>query len=73
MDRRLSPNRPFEPPHLVEVILSMQKHEMRSVARLVELGHKPVKAFNPYWDKQGKTFDVVLLRRTLDGAGQAGT
>jgi hypothetical protein len=57
----------------MEAILSMQKHETRSVARLVELGHKPVKAFNPYWDKQGKTFDVVLLRRTLDGAGQAGT
>jgi catechol 2,3-dioxygenase-like lactoylglutathione lyase family enzyme len=29
----------------------------RSVARLVELGHKPVKAFNPYWDKHGKTFE----------------
>ena len=29
----------------------------RSVARLEELGHKPVKAFNPYWDKQGKTFE----------------
>ena len=29
----------------------------RSVARLVELGHQPVKAFNPYWDKKGKTFE----------------
>jgi catechol 2,3-dioxygenase-like lactoylglutathione lyase family enzyme len=26
-------------------------------ARLEELGHKPVKAFNPYWDKKGKTFE----------------
>ena len=29
----------------------------RAVARLEELGHKPVKAFNPYWDKNGKTFE----------------
>jgi catechol 2,3-dioxygenase-like lactoylglutathione lyase family enzyme len=29
----------------------------RSVARLEELGHKPVKAFNPYWDKRGRTFE----------------
>ena len=29
----------------------------RAVARLEGLGHKPVRAFNPYWDKQGKTFE----------------
>ena len=29
----------------------------RSVARPEDLGHKPVKAFNPYWDKKGKTFE----------------
>jgi len=29
----------------------------RAVTRLEELGHKPVKAFNPYWDKKGKTFE----------------
>ena len=29
----------------------------RAVARLEGLGHKPVKAFNPYWDKKGKTFE----------------
>ncbi len=29
----------------------------RAVARLEELGHRPVKAFNPYWDKKGKTFE----------------
>ena len=40
----------------------------QSLARQEELGHKPVKAFNPYWDKQGKTFEdpdgyrVVLQR-----------
>ena len=29
----------------------------RKGARLEELGHKPVRAFNPYWDKKGKTFE----------------
>jgi catechol 2,3-dioxygenase-like lactoylglutathione lyase family enzyme len=29
----------------------------RAVTRLEELGHQPVKAFNPYWDKKGKTFE----------------
>ncbi|MEE9270097.1 MAG: VOC family protein [Candidatus Krumholzibacteria bacterium] len=29
----------------------------RAVARLEGLGYKPVKAFNPYWDKKGKTFE----------------
>jgi len=28
----------------------------RVATRLKELGHQPVKAFNPYWDKQGQTF-----------------
>ena len=28
----------------------------RVVARLESLGHKPVTSFNPYWDRQGKTF-----------------
>ena len=40
----------------------------RAVARLEGLGHQPVKAFNPYWDTKGKTFEdpdgyrVVLQR-----------
>jgi catechol 2,3-dioxygenase-like lactoylglutathione lyase family enzyme len=29
----------------------------RAVARLESLGHTPVKAFNQYWDKKGKTFE----------------
>ena len=29
----------------------------RAVARRKELGHQGVKAFNPYWDKKGKTFE----------------
>ncbi len=28
-----------------------------AVARLEALGHKPVKSINPYWDRQGKTFE----------------
>jgi len=28
-----------------------------AVARLENAGHHPVKAFNPYWDKKGKTFE----------------
>ena len=28
----------------------------RAVARLEKAGHKAVKAFNPYWDKKGRTF-----------------
>ena len=27
-----------------------------AVARLERLGHEAVKAFNPYWDRKGKTF-----------------
>lgn len=29
----------------------------KAVARLQAAGHQPVKAFNPYWDKKGKTFE----------------
>jgi hypothetical protein len=29
----------------------------RAVARLEKLGYKPVKAFNPFWDRRGKTFE----------------
>jgi catechol 2,3-dioxygenase-like lactoylglutathione lyase family enzyme len=29
----------------------------RAVARLEKLGHRAVKAFNPYWDRKGKTFE----------------
>jgi hypothetical protein len=28
-----------------------------AVERLESLGHRAVKAFNPYWDKRGKTFE----------------
>jgi catechol 2,3-dioxygenase-like lactoylglutathione lyase family enzyme len=42
----------------------------RAVARLESLGHRPVEAFNPYWDRKGKTFEdpdgyrVVLQQDT---------
>ncbi len=29
----------------------------RAVGRLTRQGHKPVKSFNPYWDRKGKTFE----------------
>ena len=29
----------------------------RAVARVEKAGYKSVKAFNPYWDKKGKTFE----------------
>jgi catechol 2,3-dioxygenase-like lactoylglutathione lyase family enzyme len=29
----------------------------QAVNRLVRNGHRPVKSFNPYWDRQGKTFE----------------
>ena len=28
-----------------------------AVNRLQRAGHQPVKAFNPYWDKKGRTFE----------------
>ena len=30
---------------------------LRAVARLESFGYEPVKAFNPYWDQTGKTFE----------------
>jgi catechol 2,3-dioxygenase-like lactoylglutathione lyase family enzyme len=29
----------------------------RALDRLAECGHRPVKAFNPYWDLRGRTFE----------------
>jgi catechol 2,3-dioxygenase-like lactoylglutathione lyase family enzyme len=41
-----------------------------AVARLERAGHKPVKAFNPYWDKKGRTFeDPDGYRVVLQNAG----
>jgi catechol 2,3-dioxygenase-like lactoylglutathione lyase family enzyme len=41
-----------------------------AVARLERVGHQPVKAFNPYWDKTGRTFeDPDGYRVVLQNAG----
>jgi catechol 2,3-dioxygenase-like lactoylglutathione lyase family enzyme len=45
----------------------------RAVARLEGLGYKPVKAFNPYWDRKGVTFeDPDGYRVVLQNAGWPG-
>src|SRR5262245_45371111 len=45
----------------------------RAVARLEQLGHEPVKAFNEYWEKKGKTFeDPDGYRVVLQNAGWPG-
>jgi catechol 2,3-dioxygenase-like lactoylglutathione lyase family enzyme len=42
----------------------------RAVARLQNAGHEPVKSFNPYWDRQGRTFeDPDGYRVVLQNAG----
>ena len=44
----------------------------RAVGRLEALGQKPVKSFNPYWDKKGKTFaDPDGYRVVLQNAAWA--
>jgi catechol 2,3-dioxygenase-like lactoylglutathione lyase family enzyme len=42
----------------------------QSVERLERLGYRPVKAFNPYWDRKGRTFeDPDGYRVVLQNAG----
>src|SRR5438477_12157741 len=43
--------------NLLVFYLPDAKQWQAAVARLEGLGCKPVKAFNPYWDKKGKTFE----------------
>lgn len=41
-----------------------------AIARLERAGHKPVAAFNPYWDRNGRTFeDPDGYRVVLQNAG----
>ena len=43
----------------------------KAVQRLIDLGHQPVKSYNPYWDKSGKTFeDPDGYRIVLQLSGQ---
>jgi len=50
----------------------------RAVARLAALGHEPVRSSNPYWDRQGRTFQdpdghrVVLQRARWGASGLIG-
>lgn len=32
-------------------------HYSEAIARIREIGARPVPAFNPYWDRQGQTFE----------------
>jgi hypothetical protein len=43
--------------HLLVFYLPRVDQWQRAVDRLDALGHKPVRSFNPYWDKNGKTFE----------------
>src|SRR3954466_11317590 len=42
--------------NLVVFYLPDQAQWKRAVERLARQGHRPVKSFNPYWDRKGKTF-----------------
>jgi catechol 2,3-dioxygenase-like lactoylglutathione lyase family enzyme len=43
--------------HLLVFYLPDDAEWRAAVARMEQAGHRPVKAFNPYWDKLGKTFE----------------
>ena len=43
--------------HLLVFYIPDEEEWRRVVHRLESHGYKAVKAFNPYWDKQGKTFE----------------
>ena len=42
--------------HLLVFYLPDDAEWRAAIARMEQAGHHPVPAFNPYWDKQGKTF-----------------
>jgi len=54
--------------HLLVFYLPDEAHWSQAVARLKRSGYEPVGSFNPYWDRQGLTFEdpdgyrVVLQR-----------
>jgi YycE-like protein len=43
--------------NLLVFYLPDQAEWQAAVERLERAGHKPVKSFNPYWDKRGHTFE----------------
>ena len=55
--------------NLLVFYLSDETEWQRAVDRMIEQGYKPVKAYNPYWDVRGKTFeDADGYRVVLQGA-----
>ncbi len=45
------------PEHLLVFYLPERRDWQRAIDRLRALGHEPVPAFNPYWDRSGRTFE----------------
>jgi catechol 2,3-dioxygenase-like lactoylglutathione lyase family enzyme len=43
--------------HLLVFYLPDEGEWRAAITRLEQAGHHPVKAFNPYWDRHGKTFE----------------
>ncbi len=43
--------------NLLVFYLADEAEWQRAVDQMMCHGHRPVKAFNPYWDKKGKTFE----------------
>lgn len=43
--------------NLLVLYVPDQAEWSRAVRRLEDLGHRPVRAFNPYWDRDGRTFE----------------
>ncbi len=58
--------------HLLVFYLPDESQWREAVARLERAGHSPVPSFNPYWDRNGLTFEdpdgyrVVLQREAWD-------
>ena len=59
--------------NLLVFYLPDESEWQRAVDQMQRQGHQPVKSFNPYWDKNGKTFEdpdgyrVVLQHATWPG------
>jgi len=45
--------------HLLVFYIPAREAWERSVARMLAAGFRPVSSFNPYWDRQGRTFEDV--------------
>ena len=55
--------------NLLVFYLPDEEEWRQALDRMMSLGYKPVKSYNPYWDVRGKTFeDVDGYRVVLQGA-----